>query len=246
MERKQVDILGIPFLAVTQSEFLQLLIQDALEGKKRFVVTANPEIVMQTRQDNTFKQVVLQADYIVADGVGILMAAEQFGDPLPERVTGFDTLTGVLEAASAQRLRVYFLGAKPEISELMKNTLADAYPALEIVGIRHGYFDVNESIEIAEEIRGSGADFVFVALGAPAQEKWILSQLPTFDKGIFMGVGGSFDVLSGSVKRAPRLWIVLRLEWFYRLMTNPSRWRRYFAIPQFMMAVRREKKRRNR
>lgn len=246
MEKRTVDILGLPFLSITQSDFIQLLIKDALINHKRFVVTANPEIVMQTRRDNTFKKTVLQADYIVADGVGIVMAADKLGDSLPGRVTGFDTLIGVLEAASERKLSVYFLGAKPEISETLKQVLADKYPSLQVAGIQHGYFDAKESAKIAEEIRMSGADFVFVALGAPAQEQWILKQLPIFEKGIFIGVGGSFDVLSGNVKRAPKIWITLRLEWFYRLLTNPSRWRRYLAIPAFLRAVRQEKRKRNR
>ncbi len=242
MTTKNVEILGIPFIHISQADFITQLLQDALEQKKRFVVTANPEIVMNTRNDADFKQVVLKADYITPDGVGIIMAAKRQGTPLPERVTGFDTMQGILKQASNYDLKVYFLGAKPEVNEALKEKLRNAFPKLTVAGCRHGYFKLQESAEIAQEIKVSGADFVFVALGSPTQEKWIMSHFSMFEKGIFMGVGGSFDILSGTIKRAPKIIIKLRIEWIYRFVTNPSRWRRFFAIPQFMRAVSRENK----
>ncbi|MBC1398488.1 WecB/TagA/CpsF family glycosyltransferase [Listeria fleischmannii] len=240
---KRVEILGIPFIHTTQDEFIARLLQDALDNKKRFVVTANPEIVMNARDDLDFKQVVLSADYITPDGVGILMAAKQQGNPLPERVTGFDTMQGILTQAVKHNLKIYFLGAKPDVNKAMQEKLKECFPALKIAGCRHGYFNLQESAEIVQEIKNTGADFVFVALGSPAQEKWIMSHFNTFEKGIFMGVGGSFDILSGTVKRAPKIILKLRIEWIYRFVTNPSRWRRFFAIPRFMKAVNRENRR---
>ncbi|WP_088809723.1 MULTISPECIES: WecB/TagA/CpsF family glycosyltransferase [Listeria] len=243
MTAKNVEILGIPFIHTTQADFIRQLLQDSLEHKKRFVVTANPEIVMNTRSDADFKQIVLKADYITPDGVGIIMAAKRQGSLLPERVTGFDTMQGVLKEASHHGLKVYFLGAKPEVNEALKEKLKNSFPKLTVAGCRHGYFNLKESAEIAQEIKASNADFIFVALGSPAQEKWIMSHFSMFEKGIFMGVGGSFDILSGTIKRAPKIIIKLRIEWIYRFVTNPSRWRRFFAIPQFMRAVNRENKR---
>ncbi|AIS60838.1 WecB/TagA/CpsF family glycosyltransferase [Listeria ivanovii] len=239
MKKKEVTILNIPFYNITQTGFVEQLYQDVQNGNRKFVVTANPEIVMHASTDKEFEAVLLQADYIVPDGIGIIMASEKLGTPLEERVTGYDTMVGLLN----KPLRCYFLGAKPEVSQMVEEKVSEKYPNAVICGVHHGYFNALESEEIGQEIMEAKPDIIFVALGSPAQEKWILSQISHFEKGIFIGVGGSFDVLTDNVKRAPKIWIKLRLEWVYRLLSNPSRWRRFFAIPQFMLVVRRETKR---
>ncbi|WP_099222593.1 WecB/TagA/CpsF family glycosyltransferase [Listeria costaricensis] len=243
MEKSTVRVLDIPFYNISQAAFIEELLFCADQNQKKFVVTANPEIVMNTKADVHFKQIVTSADYIVPDGVGIVMAAERLGTPLKERVTGFDTLVGILNKAPEKQFRVYFLGATPEVSSKLMEKMKISYPNLMIAGSHHGYFDLEESENITQEIIDTGADFIFVALGSPAQEKWILSHFHRFPKGIFMGVGGCFDVLSGSVKRAPQWMIKWKLEWVYRFITNPSRWRRFFAIPRFMREVKKEVRR---
>ncbi|EME1037849.1 WecB/TagA/CpsF family glycosyltransferase [Listeria monocytogenes] len=239
MNKQEISILNIPFYNTTQAGFVEELYTLAKDGERRFVVTANPEIVMHARTDKEFKAILRQADYIVPDGIGIIMASEKLGEPLTERVTGYDTMVGLLN----KPLRCYFLGAKPEISKVVESKVSEKFPQAVVCGVHHGYFDVLESEMIAKEILLAKPDVIFVALGSPAQEKWILSQIANFEKGIFIGVGGSFDVLTDNVKRAPKIWIKLRLEWVYRLLSNPSRWRRFFAIPQFMLAIRKERKR---
>ncbi|HEM0613860.1 TPA: WecB/TagA/CpsF family glycosyltransferase [Listeria monocytogenes] len=239
MKKQEISILNIPFYNTTQAGFVEELYMAAKNEERRFVVTANPEIVMHARTDKEFEAILGQADYIVPDGIGIIMASEKLGEPLKERVTGYDTMVGLLN----KPLNCYFLGAKPEISEVVEAKVREKFPQAVVCGVHHGYFDVLESKGIAKEILVSQPDVIFVALGSPAQEKWILSQIANFTKGIFIGVGGSFDVLTDSVKRAPKIWIKLRLEWVYRLLSNPSRWKRFFAIPQFMLAIRKERKR---
>ncbi|EGY1138851.1 WecB/TagA/CpsF family glycosyltransferase [Listeria monocytogenes] len=239
MNKQEISILNIPFYNTTQAGFVEELYTVAKDGGRRFVVTANPEIVMHARMDKEFEAILRQADYIVPDGIGIIMASEKLGEPLTERVTGYDTMVGLLN----KPLRCYFLGAKPEISKVVESKVNEKFPQAVVCGVHHGYFDVLESEMIAKEILLAKPDVIFVALGSPAQEKWILSQIANFEKGIFIGVGGSFDVLTDNVKRAPKIWIKLRLEWVYRLLSNPSRWRRFFAIPQFMLAIRKERKR---
>ncbi|EAE2451482.1 glycosyltransferase [Listeria monocytogenes] len=239
MNKQEISILNIPFYNTTQAGFVEELYTVAKDGGRRFVVTANPEIVMHARTDKEFESILRQADYIVPDGIGIIMASEKLGEPLTERVTGYDTMVGLLN----KPLRCYFLGAKPEISKAVESKVNEKFPQAVVCGVHHGYFDVLESEMIAKEILLAKPDVIFVALGSPAQEKWILSQIANFEKGIFIGVGGSFDVLTDNVKRAPKIWIKLRLEWVYRLLSNPSRWRRFFAIPQFMFAIRKERKR---
>ncbi|EAD2777714.1 glycosyltransferase [Listeria monocytogenes] len=239
MNKQEISILNIPFYNTTQAGFVEELYTVAKDGGRRFVVTANPEIVMHAHTDKEFEAILRQADYIVPDGIGIIMASEKLGEPLTERVTGYDTMVGLLN----KPLRCYFLGAKPEISKAVESKVNEKFPQVVVCGVHHGYFDVLESEMIAKEILLAKPDVIFVALGSPAQEKWILSQIANFEKGIFIGVGGSFDVLTDNVKRAPKIWIKLRLEWVYRLLSNPSRWRRFFAIPQFMLAIRKERKR---
>ncbi|EAF8203490.1 WecB/TagA/CpsF family glycosyltransferase [Listeria monocytogenes] len=239
MNKQEISILNIPFYNTTQAGFVEELYTVAKDGGRRFVVTANPETVMHARTDKEFEAILRQADYIVPDGIGIIMASEKLGEPLTERVTGYDTMVGLLN----KPLRCYFLGAKPEISKAVESKVNEKFPQAVVCGVHHGYFDVLESEMIAKEILLAKPDVIFVALGSPAQEKWILSQITNFEKGIFIGVGGSFDVLTDNVKRAPKIWIKLRLEWVYRLLSNPSRWRRFFAIPQFMLAIRKERKR---
>ncbi|EUJ32699.1 teichoic acid biosynthesis protein A [Listeria floridensis FSL S10-1187] len=242
MENKTVDILDIPFYRTTQERFIDELLRDAENEYRRFVVTANPEIVMSAKNDIEFKKVVQQADYITADGIGIIMAAEKLGLPLSERVTGFDTMIGILKQAADKKMKIFFLGAKPEVSKALPVMLSKNYPELEVVGCRHGYFTEEENEAIVAEIQAGEPDFIFVALGSPTQEKWIESHLSAFSKGIFMGVGGSFDILSGTVKRAPKIMIKLRLEWLYRIATNPSRWRRFLALPRFFACCESRKK----
>lgn len=239
MKKKVVSILNIPFYNITQAGFVEKLYEDVQSGERKFVVTANPEIVMHASTDKEFEAVIKQANYIVPDGIGIIMASEKLGNPLEERVTGYDTMIGLLE----KPLRCYFLGAKPEVSQMVEKKVNEKYPNVEVCGVHHGYFDALESEKIGRKIVETKPDIVFVALGSPAQEKWILSQITNFEKGVFIGVGGSFDVLTDNVKRAPQIWIKLKLEWVYRLLSNPSRWRRFFAIPQFMFAIRKESKR---
>ncbi|WP_163655018.1 WecB/TagA/CpsF family glycosyltransferase [Listeria sp. PSOL-1] len=242
MDKNKIEILGIPFYNTTQAGFINELIFCHEQGLRKFVVTANPEIVMNARNDDTFKQILLQADYITPDGVGILIGAEKLGTPLQERVTGYDTLVGVLKEAQQKPLSLYFLGAKPEISRELKKRLLIDYPGIRIAGMRHGYFNLEESEQIVEEIIQTKPDFIFVALGSPAQEKWIMAHLQRFSKGIFMGVGGCFDVLSGKVRRAPKWMIQMRMEWMYRLLSNPSRWRRFIALPKYLQEIQKEKR----
>lgn len=243
MEKKTVEILEVPFYRTTQQQFIEELLQKAENQEKKFVVTANPEIVMSARKNTRFKETILQADYITADGIGIILAAEKLGLPLNDRVTGFDTMIGILERATQKKLKIFFLGAKPEVSQALRLVLKESYPQLQVVGCRHGYFSDDESEQIVQEIQKCEPDFIFVALGSPAQENWIASHYESFSKGIFMGVGGSFDILSGTAKRAPKIMIKMRLEWLYRIVTNPTRWRRFLALPQFLRVVNRERKR---
>ncbi len=222
MKKQEISILNIPFYNTTQAGFVEELYMAAKNGERRFVVTANPEIVMHARTDKEFEAILGQADYIVPDGIGIIMASEKLGEPLKERVTGYDTMVGLLN----KPLNCYFLGAKPEISEVVEAKVREKFPQAVVCGVHHGYFDVLESEGIAKEILVSQPDVIFCCFRFPCSRKMdFVFRLLILLKAFFIGVGGSFDVLTDSVKRAPKIWIKLRLEWVYRLLSNPSRWK---------------------
>ncbi|MFC4402956.1 WecB/TagA/CpsF family glycosyltransferase [Gracilibacillus xinjiangensis] len=233
---KTVNIMDVPFLHTDQSSFVSLIDQHIQSKQKTFVITANPEIVMKAQEDSSFKQYIDKATYVTADGIGIVIGAKLLNDPLPERVTGYDTMIQLLEKANEHHYSVYLLGAQKETLEKTKANIAKDYPNVSIVGSHDGFFDWDDN-HIAEEINELKPDMTFVALGVPRQEKWIAENIDRFTHGIFMGIGGSFDVIAGTVKRAPAIWQKLNLEWLYRLLKQPSRWKRMLALPHFGLKV---------
>lgn len=209
-------------------------------GSCMHVVTANPEIVMLAREHQDFRSIVEQA-YVVPDGIGIVYAAKWTNQPIYERVTGVELLEALMAEADRRHWRVYLLGANPDVIRLAAQKLTERYPSACVVGYRDGYFRQDEEEQIVQEIAEKQPHLLFVALGAPRQERWMAKYREQLNASLMMGVGGSFDVISGKVKRAPALWQKLHLEWFYRLMAQPSRWKRQLAIPRFVLTVLREK-----
>lgn len=240
MSKKKVSVLGVNFIDMTLAEMVITLAEHVEKQEKVFLVTANPEIVLHSKKNPDYQQILNGATYVTADGIGIIKAAKLLGKPLPERLTGFDIFMKLLEQANKKNQSVYLLGAKEVVLTRARAKIGELFPNIKIVGMQNGYFDMND-MEIFENIKAANPDYVFAALGFPRQEEWIAKHLNYFEKGIFMGVGGSFDVLSGEVKRAPEIWQKLNIEWLYRLLQQPSRWRRMLAIPMFMLHVISEK-----
>lgn len=232
-----VTIMDIDFLNMTKMDFLHHELYPKLNRQEKcFVVTANPEIVMKGREDDSYKKIIQSADYVVPDGAGILLAAKFLKQPLPERVAGFDLMISLLEFANVQGLSVYLLGAEGYVNEKAVLEIEKRFPNIRIAGNQDGFFDLRDKA-IAEKVRASSPDIIFVALGLPKQEKWINEHKHKFSKGLFMGVGGSFDVLAGEVKRAPQKWIDLNVEWLYRIVKQPSRIKRILKVFEFMLRV---------
>ncbi|RHW40193.1 glycosyltransferase [Lysinibacillus yapensis] len=228
--------MGIPFLHIDQKGFVSLLTERIQQKEKTFVITANPEVVMKAQEEPQFMEYVKKATYVCADGIGVVKAAQILGDPLPERVTGYDSMVQLLEIGNQKRFKVFLLGAKNETLQKTVENINATYPNVEIVGYQDGYFDWNSN-DIADRINETQPDLVFVALGVPRQEKWISENLDKFSHGVFIGVGGSFDVIAGTVKRAPIVWQKLNLEWLYRLLSQPSRFGRMLSLPRFAIQV---------
>lgn len=239
--QKKVTILGIPFDNLTRRDFLNELYKRMQDKQKTFLVTANPEIVMYAREHRSYHDLLMQADYIAPDGIGIVQASRRLGNPIKERVPGFELMIGLLELADQDQKRVYFIGAKEEIVSLAVENVRKKWPRLKVAGYHHGYFD-HDDPKIIEKVRETQPDIILVAFGFPLQENWIKAYLDQADHGIAVGVGGSFDVLSGRTKRAPRMVQKLHVEWLYRLLKQPSRYKRMSALPSFIRAVYRQLK----
>lgn len=231
------DVLSLPFVDATMDQLVAELQDRLREEKKTFVVTANPEMVMYSRQDREYERILRQADWLIPDGIGIIMASRWLGRPLSERLAGFDVMERLLQLSDQHGYSIYCLGAEAEVIAKAVGRMREVYPRACIVGYHHGFFDWNDDQSLVSEIQAKEPDIVFVGLGFPRQEQWIFRHLAQFRKGIFMGVGGSFDVWAGKVARAPEAWQRWNVEWLYRLLQQPSRWRRMLALPRFMVKV---------
>lgn len=236
MKKHTVEILGIPFLNGKFQEVVQFLTERIEKQIKTFIVTANPEIVMYAQDNQPYQQIIKGADLIVPDGIGVIIAARILRNPIQERIAGYDLMLQLLQLADQLKWRIYLLGGRPESNEKAVKHIAVQYPNVQIAGAHHGYFRGEED-KIADEVCHANADIVFVALGFPKQEQWIAAHYDSCSKGLFMGVGGSIDVLAGVVKRAPAVWQNMNMEWLYRLIKQPSRWRRMLALPKFLFEI---------
>lgn len=236
MGNKYVKVLDLPFIAESRKTILDLVAKRVENEEKTFIITANAEIAMYARENKEYLELIKKSNYIIADGIGIVKGAKILNENIPERIPGIELMIDMLEYGNNNEKKVYFYGAKPETIEKMVDILKNKYPKLNIVGYHHGYYDDLDN-KIMNEVIELKPDYVFVAKGCPLQDEWIIKVLDNVDKGIFMGVGGSFDVISGDVKRAPKVWQKLNLEWLYRLLGNPQRIGRYVALPKFVLEV---------
>ncbi|WP_119327069.1 WecB/TagA/CpsF family glycosyltransferase [Companilactobacillus musae] len=239
MHKNRVNILGTEFDNFTEKQFHKYLDDDLDLKANKFIVTPNPEIVLSARKDSNFSKIVNNADYVIPDGIGIIKGAKSLGTPIHERITGFDTLQYLISAANRKQLKVYLLGAKPEVIQASAEKIKNDYPQVDLVGFHDGYF--KDESEIVTEISEKKPNIVLVALGSPKQEVFINKYRNSADA-IWIGVGGSFDVFSGTKKRAPKIVQKLNLEWLYRLVKEPTRIGRMTAIPKYMNLINKEKK----
>lgn len=203
----------------------------------RHLCTVNPEFIMHARREPAFAAVLQQADLCVADGIGVLWAAKRQGVRLPERVTGSDGIYRICERAAAQGWTVFLLGAAPGVAEMAATRLQGLYPALSVVGTYSGSPAEAEWPAISNRLCEATPDILFVAYGNPQQDLWIAQHRDELPAKVALGVGGAFDFVAGVTTRAPHWLQRLGLEWLYRLMTQPWRWRRMLALPWFAWLV---------
>ncbi|MDQ0192205.1 WecB/TagA/CpsF family glycosyltransferase [Paenibacillus wynnii] len=236
-----VPIYGIPVSKLDMKETVSYLVQAVSARVPHQIITANPIMVMSALENPEYMNIMTSAELVVPDGTGVVWAAERSGNPVKERVAGFDLLHELLKTGESYHWRVYLLGSTQEVIRETARRLQLQYPALIIAGFRDGYFGPAEDQEVVAEIVSTKPDLLFVARGADSQEPWIAKYKSQLAIPIMMGVGGSFDVISGKSRRAPKAFQKLRLEWLYRLLKEPTRYRRMLALPKFALKVLRDK-----
>ncbi|QRN85025.1 WecB/TagA/CpsF family glycosyltransferase [Clostridia bacterium] len=238
----KIEILGVGIDNLSMDETVSRIGQ-AIASKERMQVnTLNAEILYQALHDSRLMETINGCDLVTPDGTGIVWASEQLGTPCKERVTGIDLLNNLLKQSPKKGYKIYFYGSKPEILERAIKNIRETYPGINIVGSTHGYIKEDEQGKLLQDIQKKEPDLLFVALGAPRQEYWIESSLKELPSLVAVGVGGSLDVISGELKRAPEFFQKLRLEWLYRALIQPSRFKRLMVLPRFMLAVKRQKR----
>ncbi|HJC41397.1 MAG TPA: WecB/TagA/CpsF family glycosyltransferase [Candidatus Intestinimonas pullistercoris] len=231
----RTEILGVGFDDLTIEEAADRASALLEEEGFHYVVTPNPELVDRARREETFREALNGADLVLPDGIGVVYAARLLGRSLKGRCPGIDFAGKLMERMARKGQRLYLLGAKPGVAEAAAARLEVRYPGLTICGVHDGYF--HEDGPVVEDIRKAGADVVFVCLGFPKQEYWMVKNGPATGARLLAGLGGSLDVFAGVVERAPESWQRLGLEWLYRLTREPKRIGRMARLPLFLAAA---------
>jgi N-acetylglucosaminyldiphosphoundecaprenol N-acetyl-beta-D-mannosaminyltransferase len=236
-----VKILGIPVHNLTMEQTLNFIRDMAQSGEAHHVMTVNPEFIMIAQRNELFRRVLLHASLLLPDGFGILIGARILGQPLKERVTGVDTVRLLAGVAQHHGLSIFLLGGMPGVAERVAQILWTEHPGLRIAGTWAGSPHPSEEDDICSRIEAAKPHILLVAYGPPKQDLWIARTMPRLRIPVAMGVGGTFDFIAGIAKRAPSWMQKSGLEWLHRLAHEPYRWRRMMALPQFVVAVVRER-----
>lgn len=233
MEKEKV--LGIDVCITTYEELKQCIKSDIEQNKKSYIVTINPEKVIKASKDETLKKILNGATYQIPDGIGIIYASKIKKGKIKSRITGIDTMEMICALSNEENFRIFMYGAEADIIEKAKQNLEAKYKNIKICGYINGYEKNKKAI--IKRINDSKADILFVALGSPKQELFISNNINNINCKILLGVGGSFDVISGEKKRAPRWMQKKGLEWLYRLIKEPKRFFRQTKIISFIFEV---------
>ena len=242
---EKIKIFGVNIHNTTLEDTTNLL-EEYLKGDSlKVIYTPNTEIVMAAKDDHKLRDLINEGDLVIPDGIGLIYGSKIKKKPLKERVTGFDTSMKLLEIANTNSYSLYLLGGKDGISKAASEKIKLDYPNINIVGYHHGYFKGShlglsnepEELSIIDEMNEQKPDIIFIGFGFPKQEIWINANKHSLKGKVIIGNGGVMDILSGNSKRAPEIYIKLGLEWFYRLMQDPSRIKRQMVLPKFMLQV---------
>lgn len=241
----KIKIFGVEIDNLTMNEAVEAARGFLESDRLNTICTPNTEIVMAAKQDNRLKELINDNDLIIPDGIGLIYGSKIKGKPLKERVTGFDLSIKLLEIANEKRYSIFLLGGKDGVAKKASENIVKHYPNVKIAGVNHGYFkgshigykNHEEELRVVEAINNSKPDIIFVGLGFPKQEIWISENKNRIYGKVVIGNGGTMDILAGNTKRAPEIFQKLGLEWFYRLLKEPSRIKRQMALPKFILSV---------
>ena len=227
----KTEVLGVRFDNMTRQEAAQRGAQLLSEDRFHYVVTPNPEFLLDAEKDSEFRRILNKADLVLPDGIGVIHASRILGTPLKERLPGVEFAADMLSCINLREGRLYLLGSKPGIAKEAGDRISERYPRLTVCGVHDGYFKKEEEAALAEEIAAAKPDLLFVCLGAPKQEKWMNTWGAKTGARMAIGLGGVLDVFSGHTERAPAVWQKLGIEWAYRLKKEPQRIGRMARLP---------------
>ncbi len=231
----RIEVMDIPFDNVTMAEALEAADRLIARKSAAYGVTPNAEIVYEAMGDEELREIICRADLVLPDGAGVVLGAKILGTPLKQKVAGIDFAHGLMDRYKDTDKTFYFLGGKPGVAETAAKKMREKYPGLKICDTADGYFKDEEAVVSA--INEQKPDVLFVCLGAPKQENFMVAHKDELQVGLMMGLGGSLDGFAGNVKRAPRWMIRMNLEWFYRLIKEPRRLGRMLRLPKFLWRV---------
>ena len=226
-------ILGVKVDTDNYDELIKKLFNRIDNKEKSLVVAINPEKLMKAKEDQSLKDLLNRAEFQIPDGIGVILASKLNKGNIKSRVTGIDMMDRIVREAARTGKSIFLYGAKPGVAESAAEALKFTYASLQIAGTQDGYEKDNE--KVIQKINEAKPDILFVAMGSPRQEEWIEANRDKLYPSLYQGVGGSFDVLAGNVKRAPSFFQKTGLEWFYRLAKEPSRLKRQLVLPVFLM-----------
>ena len=226
-------ILGVKVDTDNYDELIKKLFTRIDNKEKSLVVAINPEKLMKAKEDQSLKDLLNRAEFQIPDGIGVILASKLNKGNIKSRVTGIDMMDRIVREAAKTGKSIFLYGAKPGVAESAAEALKFTYASLKIVGTQDGYEKDNE--KVIRKINETKPDILFVAMGSPRQEEWIEINRDKLHPSLYQGVGGSFDVLAGNVKRAPEFFQKTGLEWFYRLAKEPSRLKRQLVLPTFLL-----------
>ncbi len=237
---EKITVRGVHFDHVTLDEAARIAAGFAAGDIARVIHTPNSEVVQLCIEQPEYYDLINSADLIIPDGSGVVLASKILGKPLTKgKVAGVELAERILADAADSGMAVYLLGGKPGVAGTAARKMCEKYPGLHIVGTHDGYFDKTgeQNDAVIGEINASGARILLVCMGVPAQEKWMAANRKKLQVGVMAGLGGSLDVFAGTVRRAPKIFIKLGLEWFYRLLREPTRIGRMMKLPKFLFGT---------
>ncbi|HEY6630838.1 MAG TPA: WecB/TagA/CpsF family glycosyltransferase [Rhizobiaceae bacterium] len=238
MRRNQKLLFGVHFDAIRMEDVVARA-HSAIATRRRLLIgVLNAAKIVNMRRDPLLRGSLMECDLMLADGQSVVWASKLLRRPLPERIAGIDIFENLLGLANRAKHSVYLLGARPEVLHTLEMQIRERFPDLRIVGSHHGYFDMKEAPQVADRIRQSGADMLFLGITSPKKEIFLGTYGPSLDVPVLHGVGGSFDIMAGLTRRAPASWQRLGMEWAYRVLQEPGRlWWRYLSTNTIFMLL---------